>query len=71
MRFPSMRPVIMDIITQVLVSERDHARELVEAIIDAEQNYIFTNDNDYKENRCSIVPQAEQEEPQPPQQFDA
>ena len=71
MRFPSMRPVIMDIITQVLVSERDHARELVEAIIDAEQNYIFTNDNDYKENRSSIVTQAEQEEPQPPQQFDA
>jgi vacuolar protein sorting-associated protein 1 len=62
-----MRPVIMDIITQVLVNERDHARELVEAIIDAEQNYIFTNDNDYKENRSSIVPVPEQpEEPQTP-----
>jgi len=47
----------MDIIVQVLSGERDHAREIVEAIIDSEQNYLFTNDLDYKENRSSIVPQ--------------
>lgn len=63
MRFPTLRPVIMDIIVQVLSGERDHAREIVEAIIDSEQNYLFTNDLDYKENRSSIVPQQEE----PPQ----
>lgn len=63
MRFPSLRPVIMDIIVQVLSSERDHAREIVEAIIDSEQNYLFTNDLDYKENRSSIVP-AQEDPPQ-------
>ena len=51
-----MRPEIMDIICQVLQEERDHARDIVEAIVDAEQNYLFTNDLDYKENRSSIVP---------------
>ena len=31
-----MIPEIMDIITRVLTKERDHAREVVEAIIDSE-----------------------------------
>jgi hypothetical protein len=56
MRFPTIRPVIMDMIVQVLTEEREHARSIVEAIIDSEQNYLFTNDLDYKENRSSIVP---------------
>jgi len=50
-----MIPEIMDIIIKVLSKERDHAREVVEAIIDSEQNYLFTNDRDYKENRSDIV----------------
>jgi hypothetical protein len=41
----------MDIIISVLSKERDHAREIVDAVIDAEQNYLFTNDADYKDNR--------------------
>ena len=53
----------MDIINQILQRERDHTRELVEAIIDAEQNYIFVNDREYKENRTSIVPE-ENNQPQ-------
>jgi len=36
MRCPALRPEIMDIICQVLQRERDHTRELVEAVIDAE-----------------------------------
>mgnify|MGYP004546384279 FL=1 len=40
---------VMDIITKVLQKERDNAREIVEAIIDAEINYHFTNDDDFKE----------------------
>jgi hypothetical protein len=34
---------------------------LVEAIIDSEQNYLFTNDSDYLTNRTDIVPQQEQQ----------
>ena len=48
---PAVRPEIMDSILQILQRERDHTRELVEAIIDSEQNYMFINDADYKENR--------------------
>ena len=54
-RFPQMIPEIMAIIIKVLSTERDQAREIVEAIIDSEQNYLFTNDKDYKENRQEIV----------------
>lgn len=57
-----MIPEIMDIIVKVLSKERDRAREVVEAIIDSEQNYLFTNDLDYKDNRTDIVPQAQQNE---------
>jgi hypothetical protein len=46
-----MIPEIMDIIVKSLNNEREHAREVVEAIIDSEQNYLFTNDQDYKDNR--------------------
>lgn len=47
----------MDIIVKCLIAERDRAREIVEEIIDYEQNYLFTNDQDYKDNRADIVPQ--------------
>lgn len=57
-RFPSMIPEIMEIIVKVLAQERDRAREVVEAIIDSEQNYLFTNDHAYKTNRSDIVPQS-------------
>ena len=45
----------MEIIVKTLSQERDKAREVVEAIIDSEQNYLFTNDLDYKENKTSIM----------------
>ena len=50
-----MIPEIMEIIIRVLSKERDHARDIVEAIVDSEQNYLFTNDRQYKENRSEIV----------------
>ena len=50
----------MDIIVKTISKERDHSREIVEAIIDSEQNYLFTNDLDYKENRqVTIVPEGQ------------
>jgi len=58
-----MIPEIMDIIIRVLSNERDRAREVVEAIIDSEQNYLFTNDRDYKDNRSEIVQPSAGENP--------
>ncbi len=52
-----MIPEIMDIIVKVLSKERDRAREVVEEIIDSEQNYLFTNDQDYRDHRTDIVTQ--------------
>jgi len=39
-----MIPEVMDIITKVLQRERDNSREIVEALIESEMNYHFTND---------------------------
>jgi len=59
-RFPTIIPEIMDIITTTLIKERDKTRDIVEAIIDSEQNYLFTNDTDYLQNRTDIVPQEKE-----------
>ena len=64
-RFPSLIPELMDIITTVLQTERDKCRDLVEAVIDAEQNYLFTNDQDYLMNRTDIVPSSDNQPPGP------
>lgn len=54
-RFPSMVGEVMEIITGVLQKERDNAREVVEALIDAEINYHFTNDNDFKDQKYDAI----------------
>jgi len=54
-----MMPEIMDIIVRQLSKERDKSREVVEAIIDSEVNYLFTNDQGYNSERTDIVPQPE------------
>ena len=54
-RFPVMINEIMDIIVKALSKERDATLELVEAIIDSEQFYHFTNDESYLNNRQDIV----------------
>ena len=59
-RFPSLIPEVMDIIVTVLQEEREKTRGLIESIIDAEQNYHFTNDSDYLSQRTDIVPQEQQ-----------
>ena len=42
---------VMEIIVKALSKERDATLELVEAIIDSEQHYHFTNDQDYLNER--------------------
>lgn len=46
---------MMEIIVKVLTKERERTREVVEAILDSEQEYLFTNDREYKELRSDIV----------------
>ena len=53
-----MIPIIMEVIVKCLSKERDHARDIIEALLDSEQNYLFTNDKSYKETRTAIVPEA-------------
>lgn len=47
MRFPSSIPMIMDIILSCIAKEREKAKLVVEALLDSEENYPFTNDKDY------------------------
>ena len=63
-----MIPEVMDVIIQVLQGEREKCRAIVEAIIDSEQNYLFTNDADYLANRTDIVPSPEVKDGQMPGQ---
>ena len=51
MRFPSLKPEIIDVVNSIIQEERDHCRELVAAVVEAEENYIFTNDQEFKENK--------------------
>ena len=46
----------MDIVTKVLQKEREKARTIVEALIDSEMNYLFTNNRDFKDNSSIMMP---------------
>lgn len=49
-RFPAVQADIMEIVTKVLQKEREKARTIVEALIDSELNYLFTNNRNFKDN---------------------
>ena len=55
-RFPSFGEEIMEKIIEVMQEEREKARYLVDAIIDSEQTYMFTNDPEYLTTRTDIIP---------------
>lgn len=44
MRFPSVINEIIDTIQYILLEEKEITRNYINAIIDSELNYIFTND---------------------------
>jgi len=50
-KVPQVRPIVMDIIIQILQELREYTKTIIESIIDAEQSYFFTNDDDYKNLR--------------------
>lgn len=51
----------MGIIITLLQDKKEKTRALVENIIDAEQNCLFTNDSDHLTTRADVVPQQEQQ----------
>lgn len=59
MRFPGIIPDLMEIVSRVLQHEKDRTNEVVEGIIDSEEGYLFTNDQEYLRERTDIVPPQE------------
>jgi len=54
-RFPSFGEEIMEKILDIMQEEREKTRYLVEAILESEQTYMFTNDPEYLNTRTDIV----------------
>lgn len=46
-RFPQIIGEVQDIVSRILIKERDNTKLIVENIIDAELGYLFTNDYEY------------------------
>lgn len=57
-RFPDLGKEISGVVSKVLLRERDFCLELVESMIDSEEGYIFTNDDQYLKNRTDLIPKA-------------
>lgn len=55
-RFPVVIPLILESVNRVLGNEKERARKVVQGIIDAESNYLFTNDQSYIRERSEVVP---------------
>jgi replication fork clamp-binding protein CrfC len=68
MRFPTIKPEIIDVVNAIIQEERDHCREIVAAVVEAEENYIFTNDGDFKENKSAEEKMQERMQNMPPEQ---
>jgi GTPase SAR1 family protein len=55
-RFPGVVGDIMEIVSKVLLKQKDKASHVVESIIESEEGYLFTNDKEYMEKCTDIVP---------------
>ena len=54
-RFPPLIGDVSDVVTRVLLQEKENCRSIVDRVVDAEESYIFTNDLEYLQNRSDIV----------------
>eukprot|EP00742_Colponemidia_sp_Colp-10_P002968 GILJ01003167.1.p1 GENE.GILJ01003167.1~~GILJ01003167.1.p1 ORF type:complete len:757 (-),score=123.34 GILJ01003167.1:152-2422(-) len=61
-RFPQVTGEISDLVSSVLARERDRAKEVVDALIDSEEGYIFTNDSEYISSRTNLIPGVDKPE---------
>ena len=50
-----MVPEMMDLISHVLHEEREVCRDMIESVIDAQEGYLYTNDDDYLRNKTDII----------------
>ena len=55
-RFPPIVGDLSEVVTGVLVGERESCRDIVEKMMDADESYIFTNDIDYLLARSDLIP---------------
>ena len=56
-QFPIAKPLVMEVITETLQGLRSKTQDILEVIIDAEQNYFFTNDAQYMQDSITEVSQ--------------
>lgn len=59
MRFPSASQDIMEIVSKTLYDQMMRTKKVVDAIIESEKGYQFTNDWIYLETRTEIVPEGQ------------
>jgi hypothetical protein len=55
-RFPSVVNEMMELVSKCLMDVKNKAGRVVDAIIDSEEGYLFTNDREYMEKCTDIVP---------------
>jgi dynamin 1-like protein len=55
-RFPGVVNDIMEIVSRCLMDRKEKANKVVQAIIESEEGYLFTNDKEYMEKCTDIVP---------------
>ncbi len=49
-RFPGLVGEVLEVVSKVLIQERDISKDILDDIIESEQGYLFTNDFDYLMN---------------------
>lgn len=59
-RFPGVVNDIMEIVSRCLMERKEKANKVVQAIIESEEGYLFTNDKEYMEKCTDIVPVEEE-----------
>jgi len=60
-RFPQVLDTMTEIILKAMQGQREKTRKIVEQMIEAEQNYLYTTDRDYLTNRGTFLPKDKQE----------
>lgn len=65
-RFPGVVNDIMEIVSACLMRQKDKTSKVVEAIIQSEEGYLFTNDKEYMEKCTDIVPIEENDDKDAP-----
>lgn len=61
-KYPSVMAEMSEVVTTQLRIDQDKTQKLVEMIIQAQESYLFTNDQDYILNRTSFLPGKSEDE---------